>query len=444
MNISRLFASNILWRGGYIISSLLVTVLLARYLEASTTGWLFYFISWLSFFLLIASFSMESSITYFVSVKEVSDQKMQFFALCWTLTVTIITITAGFTFFKTEHEFVTQKMLIAFTVFFITGNLLISFFNALFYARQQYMLPNMVFICFNLVISALLLYGINGGAIQLMGYGFLEIYFLIYLLQGIIISVLYITGSQKKIVFALPQAGMIRKIVIYSSMAFLANVFFFLVTRVDYWLLDYYDTDRSSLGNYIQASRLVQLFQLFPAILASSIFPIAAAGYSDKVKDGIVKLSRIIVLLYCVMIVFIAVTGGWLFPFLFGSSFQMMHKIFLFLTPGLLALAVLSLIAAYFAALNKIKWNVTSSLAGLVVIIIGDFVLIKQYGIYGAALVSSIGYIVCFAVIYYYFRKETGHSLKDLLWFKKEDVLFLTNLAENLKGSYKEPVKKDA
>ncbi len=444
MNISRLFASNILWRGTYLVSSLLVTVLLARYLEAYTTGWLFYFISWLSFFLLIASFSMESSITYYVSIKEVTDQKMQSFALCWSLAVTIVTIITGFAIFKIDNEFITQRMFVAFTVFFITGNLLITFFTALFYAKQQYMLPNIVFIFFNGLISTFLIYGISGGTLQIMSYGFLEIYFFIYLAQGIAITALYIFGSKKRVEFALPSTRMIKKILVYSSMAFLANVFFFLVTRIDYWLLDYYHTERSLLGNYIQASRLVQLFQLFPTILASTIFPIAAAGYGSKIKDGILNLSRIIVFAYFILIVLIAVTGKWLFPFIFGPSFQMIYKIFLLLTPGLLALAVLSLIAAYFAAMNKVKWNVISSLLGLVLIVIGDFFLIEKYDVYGAAFVSSSGYIICFAVLFYFFRRETKHSLKDLLLFKKEDVLFLVNLAANLRGSFKQTVNKDA
>jgi O-antigen/teichoic acid export membrane protein len=444
MNLSRLFASNILWRGTYLISSLLVTVLLARYLAAYTTGWLFYFISWLSFFLLIASFSMESSITYFVSAGQISDQKMQSFALCWTLMITSLTIVAGLLFFQQASEFVSQTMLVKFTVFFITGNLLITFFNSLFYAKQQYMLPNIVFISFNLFIAALLLYGINGGAIEMMGHRFLEIYFFTYFLQGIITAMLYVIVSKDHLSFALPSAAMMKKIVVYSSMAFFANMFFYLVTRIDYWLLDYYDTSRSLLGNYIQASRLVQLFQLFPAILASSIFPLAAAGYSTKIKDGIVKLSRIIVLCYLILIVVIAVTGKWVFPFIFGESFQTMYHAFLFLTPGLLALSVLSLMAAYFAAINKIKWNVMSSLAGLLVIVIGDFFLIKKFGVYGAASMSSVGYILCFTVAYYFFNKETRYSIKDLVWFRKEDVLFLSNLVKNLKHSYGKSVNKNA
>ena len=37
----------------------------------------------------------------------------------------------------------------------------------------------------------------------------------------------------------------------YASIAFIGNVLFFLMYRVDYWFIDYFVKDKILLGNYI-------------------------------------------------------------------------------------------------------------------------------------------------------------------------------------------------
>lgn len=433
MNISRLFASNILWRGTYLFTSLLVTVLMARYLQASTTGWLFYFISWLTFIFMAASLSMESAITYFVSTGEVKPAQMQSFALMWTMAVTVIIVGISFLYFKTSNAFAGRNTSAVMTVLFISGNMLITFYNALFYAKQNYKVSNLVFIAINLFQLFLLAFVMKNDKTLMRGYTFIDFYFFSYLLQGLVIMILFNVryGSARHL--QLPSATQVKKIVLYSAVAYGASLLFYLVTRVDYWLIEYFLKDNKSLGNYIQASRLVQLFQLLPALLAAAIFPIAASGYREQMKEGIIKLSRVLVAFYFMLVLLLILTGRWLFPFVFGSSFDTMYRAFVLLTPGLFALSLLALMAAYFAALNKVKWNLYASLAGLAVILTGDILLIPVYGINGAAVASSIGYIVCFATGYYYFHKETNINFAQLVLLRKDDFTFMKKLAANIK-----------
>jgi O-antigen/teichoic acid export membrane protein len=143
----------------------------------------------------------------------------------------------------------------------------------------------------------------------------------------------------------------------------------------------------------------------------------------------------VIVLIYVLVLLVIGLTGKWLFPFLFGSSFNKMDDVFLLLMPGLMALSLLALMAAYFAAINQIRRNLLISLAGLAVIIIADVLLIPPLGIYGAAIASSIGYLVCFIIAYMYFAGEGTITITDLLLFKKQDIDFLMGLAEKIQSA---------
>jgi O-antigen/teichoic acid export membrane protein len=432
MNISRLFASNILWRGGYLFTSLIVTVLLSRYLGAYKTGWMFYFISWLTFFFLMLSFSLESAVTYFVASGTISELKIRSVVIVWTLIVTAVTVLAGSMIFTNDNEFLSYNMMVALTVSFISGNMLVTFFNALFYAQQEYRLPNLVFIFFNTILIALLLMGINGANITFAGLNFIEIYFLFFLLQGLVTAVMYHYKGKFLFSFSFLRSSEIKKIFLYSGAAFTTNILFFLVTRIDYWLIDYYRNDNSELGNYIQASRLVQLFQMLPTILAATIFPVAAAGHSERIKEIILRLGRIIIAFYALVMLIPVLTGKWLFPFIFGETFIKMYEVFLLLIPGLFALSLLALMSAYFAAVNRLRVNFNGSLAGLIVIGTGNFLFIPKYGIEAAALVSSLGYITCFVVAFMSFKREVKMSMRDIFLLKKEDISFLKMLFSQL------------
>jgi O-antigen/teichoic acid export membrane protein len=173
-----------------------------------------------------------------------------------------------------------------------------------------------------------------------------------------------------------------------------------------------------------------------PAILAASIFPIAASGYVLQMREGILKLSRVIVLMYAFVLTLLAAVGNWLFPFLFGKSFNKMYDVFLLLMPGLMALSLLALMAAYFAAINQIKRNLLISLAGLIVIIITNILLIPKFGIYGAAISSSLGYIVCFIIAYFYFAGDGKIRLTDLFFFKQDDWQFLMSLSGKIQSDH--------
>jgi O-antigen/teichoic acid export membrane protein len=435
MNLSRLFASNLLWRGMYLFTSLLVTIFMSRFLEAYATGWLFYFISILTFLFMALSFGIDAAITYFVARNEMDTRKIQWFIGAWIFIVTIAVLAGAFLFFKEGNEFVTRYQLVAMTALFVSGNLLITFYNALFYAKHEYKTSNLVFISTNLFLLLLLL---KPDFLNITASHFISLFFFLYLLQGFLIVVLFNVQFSSKYSFQFPSAAERQKLFRYSHLAFFAGLLFYLVTRIDYWFIDYFLNDKEAMGNYIQASRLVQLFQLFPSVLAAGIFPIAASGYIQQMKAGILKLSRVIVLLYIIVLIFLVITGEWLFQFLFGGSFNKMYNVFLLLMPGLMALSLLALMAAYFAAINQIKKNINVSLAGLAVIIVADVLLIPLFGIYGAAIASSIGYLVCFVIAYIYFSRDGETTIADFLLFKKQDIQFLTGLTGKIQSKPQE------
>lgn len=432
MNISRLFAGHLVWRSAYLLTSTLVTILMARYLEAAATGWVFYLISWYSFFFLVATVGMDASITYFVSSGKAGSGEMLRFSVTWVLLVGLLSAFISFLFLQIPNQHLSLHSTQWSAVFFITGNVLITFLNALFYSKKDFITPNVLFFAVNLFLILWLSYGIAGQQLTIGPFVFLEVYFFLIFLQGVLSLILFLMKNKLPISFSWPNWSLVKQIVVYSGIAYLANLSFFACTRVDYWILELYNIQEASLGNYIQASRLVQLFQLIPAMIASAIFPLAAAGYDQLLKDGMLKLVRLLFLFYLVPVLLLIVTGNWLFPFLFGTSFGEMYTVFLYLLPGLFSLAGLSFISACFAAINKIILNLKISVAGMLMIVAGDFLLIPEWGITGAALVSSAGYLFCFIMGLWFFTKETGLSWMEFFRFRFSDFSFLRSVMHRL------------
>jgi Na+-driven multidrug efflux pump len=75
--------------------------------------------------------------------------------------------------------------------------------------------------------------------------------------------------------------------------------------------------------------------------------------------------------------------------------------------PGILFLSIHIIIAAYFGGNNKPFYNLISTGAGLIIVLVGDLLLIKHFGIAAAALVSSLGYFTAFIVSLTLFLRKT-------------------------------------
>jgi O-antigen/teichoic acid export membrane protein len=222
--------------------------------------------------------------------------------------------------------------------------------------------------------------------------------------------------------FKILSAAQLQMLFQYCGLAFTGNIIFFLLYRIDYFFVERYCTAQE-LGNYIQVSKLVHLFFILPTILASVVFPITAGGQKEVIDKLLTLLSRSIFLLYLLACAFLALTGKWLFPFVFGESFTAMYQSFLWLIPGILSLSGIFTLTAYFAGKNRIKVNIAGSVYALIVIVIGDMLFIPHYGIQAAAIISSIGYIVYQVYIIAVFKKEYQIAVTDFFIFRSSDLI---------------------
>jgi len=91
--------------------------------------------------------------------------------------------------------------------------------------------------------------------------------------------------------------------------------------------------------------------------------------------------------------------GFWLFKFLYGSSFNHLYLITLFLIPGLIFFAASYPLSIYFSGKNKNIITMVFLLISIIVLFLSNFVLTPKYLIYGAAISNSLSNIIYFVLM---------------------------------------------
>lgn len=429
MQFQQLLRQGIVWRGLYFITMFVLNVVISRLFKADISGWLNYLMTIFFLVALVVNLNIESGITYYMASKLIPRQTVVSFTVIASL-ILLLLVTTGMiayaSFFPDTH--LTTINFIVFGISIIIGTHLLNVFVGLFQAEENFVTGNIAAACVNMVLVFVLLichhFGVANNYL-------LSIYSLSFITQGIVAAVAYFIKVKPIQQFLLPNKPQLQLLLRYALLALLGNVVFFFVYRVDYWFVNKY-CEPADLGNYIQASKMGQLLLVLPQILASVVFPRSANSNNIKfMPQQILIISRLLIQCFLVVIVGSICFGKMIFTNVFGDTFNTMHIAFSWLLPGILALSILAILSAYFSGKNQIKVNVRGALLALIVILIGDILFVKRYGIIGAAIVSSVGYIVNVVYSFYHFFKQNDLAVNALFSFEKADYDWLKSLLTN-------------
>lgn len=427
MSTAKILYKSVLWRGLYYFSTFLLNILIARHFEAAESGSIYYVINIYALVHLLVSLSLESGIIYFSSKAAIEPGKLLNLAVLWTLFITVLLWITGAVFIDFSYQNISRSLLITSSLTFIGGHLLYNYSSGLFYAQKNFMVPNVISLFFNILLIILLPYQAFTLIPGITDDNYFYFYFYSFLAQGICTLVAYQLFNNKKIDFNLPSKSAIKKLLRYSLLALTGNIAFFLLYRIDYWFVEKYCA-ANELGNYVQVSKLGQLFFLLPSILATAIFPLAASENKEKIYSWLALLSRLFLFFYAIVCLVLIITGHWLFPFVFGYTFTSMHVAFIFLMPGILSLSTLYTLTAYNAGINKLKVNMVGCVLALIVVIAGNTLLVPAYGINAAAAVSSMGYIIFQVYLLLDFKKEYHIKISSFFFLRLDDFKTLRKI----------------
>ncbi|TDW97544.1 lipopolysaccharide biosynthesis protein [Dinghuibacter silviterrae] len=398
----RTITANVFWKGLQLGSTFLLNIAIARAFKAGGSGDFLFLIANLQLAVAVAGLSIESGLQYYGAADNSLLGKFSLFSFRYAgvAFVALLGILAALVTLHIVNPRMDRLQFVLYGAGFIAGSLLFRFFSVLGYGVRIFTAPAAIEAGGNALLLGLL--GLHAFPVFFFSYYAMPLCCSLFLF-GIIRkrrAPLFAPKDDKKIHFP----SLLR----YSGLAFLSNLVFFGVYRMDYWWVAAY-CKPGELGNYIQASKLIQLFLYLPQLIALIIFPDVVQGMADR--DTVRKLVGYTLLIYTAGIGLLLVAGSRGLVWLLGPTFDQVYPAFLRLIPGVYALGPLALLAAYFAGRNRVTVNLYGGLVAVVVMFFGDMIFIPRYHIMAAAMVSSVSYLTYLAfewVVFVAFEKASS------------------------------------
>lgn len=395
-------SANTAWKGFQLLSVFLLNIGIARVFKAGGSGQFLFLLANFQLGVTITSLSVDSGLQYYAAMDNTLIRGLSRFVCRYTLLLTAVLLPAGF-LLGIVHMGMNPWLFTLYAVGFIIGSILFRFMSVLGYALRSFIFPTAIELGGNLVLLGSLF----------IAAGHEDLFFLLFYTMplGCGLVVFFYLKRKYAEVFRQKQSAPLplRALFRYSGMAFLNNLVFFGVYRIDYWFV-HADCSAVELGNYIQAAKLGQLFFYFPQLISMVIFPDVVQGVSFTSRRAIWRLMASIAGIYTLFMTIFLLVGRPGLLWLLGPTFDLVYPAFIRLIPGIYTLGPLAIITTYFAATDKQLFNLKGALIGLAIMLAGDILFIPRYHIMGAALVSSAAYMGYFIYGFAAFYRQVPSS----------------------------------
>jgi O-antigen/teichoic acid export membrane protein len=214
-----------------------------------------------------------------------------------------------------------------------------------------------------------------------------------------------------------------KKSVNYGWKSWVNNLANQALYKVDVFIIGFM-LDLSSVGIYTVGVLIIEKCWYLSGAIGNAIYP--------KLKNmDIYKGSNLAALaaksnLYITSFgaIVISIFSVWIIKMLFGDDYYGSALVIVLLAPGIIFLAVPKILVSHLAAKDKLELAVQASLTALIVNLVANVLFIPFAGIYGAAIASSLAYLVYLVIYLLNYIKLTKLSIADIFIFKSTDIKF--------------------
>lgn len=417
MHFNTILKHTIVWKMLNTLLVFFINLILVRLLGVAASGSFFYDITVLSFMILVLSWCLESGITYYAS----RDNNLIAPILIFILPLLMMQGVTGAVLLRYTPLTINSY----FALLFIVSNLSIIYFSAFFYAKKWFISFNIISCCINFVTTIALFFLWYAKLLNIVNKNYYQQFYIgsVALLACVLMAAILMSTKGKPGLFA-KSLSAAKDVFKYSSIAFLSNVLFFLVVRIDYFFVQQYCSN-AALSNYIQVSKIGQLLILVPSIIGSLVFPYSAGNTTVMTVDKVQQLCRAITLIFIPVTFILIVTAYWILPWIFGTGFNQMYTALLLYLPGFFALSIVTVLAAHLGGKKMLKYNLAASFMALVLVVTGDVLLIPTGGINAAAAVSSVGYMACAVYLLWVFKVKFNCNAGPFFSIKRNEINYI-------------------
>jgi O-antigen/teichoic acid export membrane protein len=208
----------------------------------------------------------------------------------------------------------------------------------------------------------------------------------------------------------------------YGSSLYLQNLCIHLHERVDVFLLAALGVSARDIGLYAAAVSVVSPLRLVPGALGTALLPRLAGAPDAEAAEFTASVARQGTLGMIAIALGLVPAGMIGIPLLFGSDYADAVTPFLWLLPGMAALALSRVLSRYFAAVHRQRALLALRAAALVANVGLNLWLIPRFGIVGAALASLVSYGAEALAVAALFLLDSGRTAREAVALRASDL----------------------
>lgn len=203
---------------------------------------------------------------------------------------------------------------------------------------------------------------------------------------------------------------------------YLGTIFQLLNYRLDMLIIAVLLTSME-VGQYSVSVIIAETIWYIPNSLGQILYPKTASSDTEAANAFTPLVCKTNIILTFIAVLILCGISGIIIPWLFTSEFYPSVMALRLLLPGTFFLGISKVLGNDLTGRGLPQYSTYAALVSLIFTIILDFLLIPHFGINGAALASSISYMISALVITYLFIKTTGVRPLDLLILRAEDII---------------------
>jgi O-antigen/teichoic acid export membrane protein len=250
-----------------------------------------------------------------------------------------------------------------------------------------------------------------------------ESYFIAQAISFLLAFLITIPFIRQK-TFSDPNSGYInaiRDIVKYGFVMQMASIFQQLNYRVSYYVIHWQLGD-AKLGVFALTMQIAEGVLMISRSIAAVLFS-KTSNLTEKenIKDktnSTLKFTYISTLMFMLMLLIMPVS---FYELIFSKDFSETKLVLWFISPGIIFLAIQTILSSYFSSVHKVYVNAVGSLVGLLIIGIVVWPLTMLLDLKGGAVANVLSYLASLVVALIFYTKSEKIKFSEML-VNKNDI----------------------
>lgn len=413
------FFTKILFLGG----SFIISVILARLLGPEGKGQVTALFVIPNLTINLADLGVRQSSAYYIGQKKYSIQEvLSSNLLLWMVSSSIsLVVVFGYYMLPVTSNYPVLLMLIGAS--YVPVKVFIAYMNGILQGIQDISTLNIKFIIdfsVNILLVVLLVWIFDLGVVGAAAAKLLTVVVVIYYSYVIVrksakFKIQYIKG--------IPQ-DLFKKGAVFAVAVFVLQLNY----KIDIVFLENM-VDSYSLGIYSVGVALAELIWQLPAAIGVVLFTRSANSLSDEeAGQRSAKLLRITWIPLIIVSIIFWIVAPIFVQIVYGSDFAESAQVIRILMPGIVLMVLFKILNSSLAGRGNPLFALRIYVVTLVVNIVLNLILIPIYGIYGAAIASTISYTLGAIVFSIAYHRLTNMPYKDLFIINKNDIKLIRDM----------------